>query len=88
MPEVMLSALPGTGLQIRSTVGEDETLVIELADVTIARPDDDQAVVRIEAAPINPADLIPLLAGADPASAQFEGTPERPKSLRSSLPKQ
>ncbi|MGB8365747.1 MAG: alcohol dehydrogenase catalytic domain-containing protein [Rhizomicrobium sp.] len=81
MPEVMLSALPGTGLQIRSTVGEDETLVIELADVTIARPDDDQAVVRIEAAPINPADLIPLLAGADPASAQFEGTPERPRVI-------
>jgi NADPH:quinone reductase-like Zn-dependent oxidoreductase len=74
-----ISSLPDGALQVRSTLGEDGTLVLELARVAIASPNDDQVVVRIEATPINPSDLMLLLAGADAAGARFEGTPERPK---------
>ena len=74
----MTSSLPTDGLQIRSTLKAGGRLEIELVDVPIARPQDGQVVVRVEAAPINPSDMIPLLAGADPAAARFEGTADRP----------
>lgn len=77
----MSTALPETGLQIRSTVVDDATLTIELAEVAILPPKDDQVLVRIEAVPINPSDLIPLLAGADPATARFEDDGQRPKVI-------
>lgn len=73
---MMNGSLPSQGLQIFSTVRQDGRVEIELADAAVARPSDDQVVVRVEAAPINPSDMIPLLAGGDPASARFEGTTE------------
>jgi NADPH:quinone reductase len=76
-----LPAVPQSALQIRSTLGEDGDLVLELAEVAVSAPDDDQVVVRIEAAPINPSDVMLLLAGADASSARFEGTPERPRVI-------
>jgi NADPH2:quinone reductase len=67
-----------TGLQLRSTVREDNTLEISLVDVPIPEPAPDEVLVRIEATPINPSDLGLLFGPADPTTARFEGTPERP----------
>jgi NADPH2:quinone reductase len=79
--------LAGSGLQIQSTLGIDGTLVIELADIAVTQPEDGQVLVRVEASPINPSDLIPLLAKADPAEARFAGTAECPKvTVRLSSP--
>jgi NADPH2:quinone reductase len=73
------SSLPDRALQVRSTLGEDGALVLELAEFAVTPPNDDQVVVRIEASPINPSDVMLLLAGADASGARFEGTPERPR---------
>jgi NADPH:quinone reductase-like Zn-dependent oxidoreductase len=75
----MEGTLPNGGLQLRSTVTRDGTVELELADVAVAPPADDQVVVRIEASPINPSDIIPMLAGADPEQARFGGAADRPK---------
>lgn len=71
--------LPNGGLQIRSTVTEGGRLEIELAHAPILQPGPDQLVVKVEAAPINPSDIIPLLAGCDPANATFSGSADEPR---------
>lgn len=71
--------LPNGGLQIRSTVTPAGRLEIELAHAPILQPGPDQLVVRIEAAPINPSDIIPLLAGCNPADGTYAGTAEEPR---------
>ncbi|MDR2857750.1 MAG: NADH oxidase [Novosphingobium sp.] len=70
--------LPGHGLQLHSTLDADGTLRLELVDRPVIGPEPDEVVVRLEAVPINPSDLMPLLAAGDPAAARFDGTPERP----------
>ncbi|MDB5445865.1 MAG: putative zinc-type alcohol dehydrogenase [Phenylobacterium sp.] len=74
----MTSNLPSHGLQLRSTVTSAGEIALELAAVPVPEPRPDQVVIRVEAAPINPSDLGLLLGPADPAQAQFGGTPERP----------
>jgi len=54
-----------TGRELRSTVDEDGRLVLTLEQVEIPDPADDEIVVRVEAAPINPSDLGLLLGPAD-----------------------
>jgi NADPH:quinone reductase-like Zn-dependent oxidoreductase len=71
--------LPNGGLQIRSTVTEAGHLEIELVHAPILQPGPDQLVVRVEAAPINPSDIIPLLAGCKPEDARFEGPADQPR---------
>lgn len=67
------TSLPRTGLQIRSTVAPDgKTLGLSLERVEVPLPEPGQVVVRVEAAPVNPSDVMPMLAGADPAAASFE----------------
>ena len=48
---------PDSGLQLFSTVRKDGTLELSLAEVPRPEPRDDQVVIRVEAAPINPSDL-------------------------------
>lgn len=54
-----------TGRELRSTVGEDGRLTLTLEQVAIGDPSDDEVIVRVEAAPINPSDLGLLLGPAD-----------------------
>jgi NADPH2:quinone reductase len=68
-----------SGLQLQSRVDADGTLELALVEVPTAPPKDDQVVVRIEAAPINPSDLGLLLAGADASTLTASGTADRPK---------
>ncbi|MET0241453.1 MAG: zinc-binding dehydrogenase [Sphingobium sp.] len=66
------------GREMRSTLAEDGVLTLSLEDVTIGDPGDDEIVVRVEAAPINPSDLGLMLASANMASLAVGGTGERP----------
>ncbi len=75
----MTASMAESGLQIQSTLDGNGTLRIALADVPVAEPGQGQVIVRVEAAPINPSDIMPMLAGGDPAQARFAGSPERPE---------
>jgi NADPH2:quinone reductase len=67
-----------TGLQLRTTVKEDNTLELTLVDVAVPEPGPDDVLVKVEAAPINPSDLALLLGPADIASGRVSGSAERP----------
>jgi len=60
--------MPMTAKELRSTITEDGVLTLGLEEVSINDPGDDEVIVRIEAAPINPSDLGLLLGPADIAS--------------------
>lgn len=51
--------------QIFSTVTEDNELVLSIVEHDIPTPGPDDVVVRVEAAPINPSDMFPLIGFAD-----------------------
>ncbi len=72
------TAVPATGRQIRSLITADGELHLSLVDIDVPTPTDDQVLVRIDAAPINPSDLGLLFGGADMAAATASGTSERP----------
>ncbi len=69
---------PERALELRSLVTDAGMVELSLAEVDVPAPTDDEVVVRVEAAPINPCDLGLLLAGADAAAARVSGTDERP----------
>lgn len=62
-----------TGRELRSTALADGTLRLTLDDVTFDTPGNDEVIVRVEAAPINPSDLGLLLGPADVASLRTGG---------------
>jgi NADPH2:quinone reductase len=78
MPLAMLTDSDRSALQIVSLVKPGGELELSLASAPVARPGPDEVVLRVGAAPINPSDLILLLAGADANSLQAGGTAERP----------
>lgn len=66
-------------LQLRSLIRPDATLELSLAEVPMPAPaHDDEVVVRLEAAPLNPSDLGLLFGGADLSTAERSGTDARP----------
>ncbi|WP_439368311.1 zinc-binding dehydrogenase [Bradyrhizobium sp. PMVTL-01] len=67
-----------TGLQLRSLIKKTGELEISLVDVPTPEPADDEVVVRVEAAPINPSDLGLLVGAADMSTAKASGTKEAP----------
>lgn len=60
-----------TGLQLLSTVGDDGTLIVHLAEQTLPEPAGHEVLVRIEGAPINPSDLGLLFGPADLENADY-----------------
>ena len=74
----MHPAVPDTALELRSLITAAGMLELSLAEVPVRVPVDNQVIVRMEAAPINPTDLVHFLAGADMAAAQFSGPADRP----------
>lgn len=64
--------MPLNARELRSTVTEDGVLTLSLDNVAIDDPGDDEVIVRIEAAPINPSDLGMLLGPADVSSLSGE----------------
>ena len=59
-----------SGLQLRTLLKKSGELELSLVDVPTPEPADDEVVVRIEAAPINPSDLGLLIGAADMSTAQ------------------
>jgi NADPH:quinone reductase-like Zn-dependent oxidoreductase len=70
---------PDQGLQLLSTIEPEGRLRLALAQRPTVPPARDEAVVRLEAVPINPSDLMTLLASADPADGDFGGTDSEPE---------
>ena len=66
-------AIPRTGRKVRSTVTADGELRLTLDDVVINPPVAEEVMVRMAAAPIHPADIMVLLAGADIAQVLRDG---------------
>ncbi|MCK1390864.1 zinc-binding dehydrogenase [Bradyrhizobium sp. 1] len=67
-----------TGLQLRSLIKKSGELEISLLEVPTPEPADDEVVVRIEAAPINPSDLGLLVGAADMSTAKASGGKDAP----------
>lgn len=74
----MTSPIPASALQLRSLIRSSGQLELSLAEVPVPTPKDDEVLVRVEAAPINPSDQGLLFGAADLATAVQSGTPERP----------
>ena len=74
----MADPIASTSLQLQSEVRSDGTLEISLAEVPVPEPGEDEVLVRVEAAPINPSDLGLLFGPADVTTAKQSGTAERP----------
>lgn len=68
-----MTELPATGLQLFSTVTDDNRLTLELKPVPVPTPGDDEVVIRVEATPINPSDLGLLLGVADTSQLSVDG---------------
>src|ERR1700722_9110800 len=67
-----------TGLQLRSLAKKRGALGVSPVPAPVPEPADDEVVVRIEAAPINPSDLGLLLGAADMSTAKLSGTKDLP----------
>ncbi len=65
-------------LQLQSLVTKEGTLELTLASVPVPTPADDEVVVKVEAAPINPSDLGLLFGMADMTTAVASGTGAQP----------
>lgn len=63
-----------TAKQMQSTLLENGTLQVELADVDIPEPAEHEVLVQIEASPINPSDLGVLFGPADIGAATSIGS--------------
>ncbi|WPG41649.1 zinc-binding dehydrogenase [Variovorax sp. EBFNA2] len=65
-------------LQLRSIVRAGGELELSLAEVPMPEPKAGEVLVRIEAAPMNPSDLMVLFGMADMSTAKASGTADRP----------
>jgi NADPH2:quinone reductase len=69
----MTAELPEECLELRSTLADDGIVTLAVRSTDVVAPGDDQVVVKIEAAPINPSDLGMLFAGGDTSAAIVAG---------------
>ena len=58
--------------QIYSTISKNGQLTLEIIDGDIPTPDENEVVVRMEAAPINPSDMFPMFGTADMGQAKTD----------------
>lgn len=73
-----MSELPATVRQLQSLVTAEGELRLALADVETPQPGELEVLVRVEAAPINPSNLLMLLAMADVSAAVRGGSTDEP----------
>jgi NADPH2:quinone reductase len=66
-----------TGLQLHSTVKEQGVLELSLAVVPTPQPKDEEVLVQVQASPLNPSDLVLLLAGADLSTLKSTGSGDK-----------
>jgi NADPH:quinone reductase len=75
-----------SSLELRTKITSEARLELWLEQVTVPKPAADEVVVRIDAAPLNPSDIILLLGPVDPVNIQAGGTPSRPTASASIPP--
>ena len=63
-----------TGREMRSTLSQDGTLTLSLETVAIGDPAENEVIVKVEAAPINPSDLGLLIGPADLSTLAVAGS--------------
>ena len=61
-------------IELTSTISDDNTLKLALNEIEIPQPGENQVVIRVEAAPINPSDLGVMFSAADMSTASQSGT--------------
>ena len=66
-----------TNLQICSTLKKDAQIEISLEKAPLPTPGADEVLIRVEGAPINPADVGVMFTVGDPKNARPSGTPDR-----------
>ncbi len=69
---------PASALELRSTLTDDGMVTLGLRQCDVVAPGDDEVLVRVEAAPINPSDLGMLFARADLEGATVSATADLP----------
>ncbi|UOZ06029.1 zinc-binding dehydrogenase [Amycolatopsis sp. WQ 127309] len=74
----MPATLPATSLELRSRVTADGTIELSIAETPVPVPIGNQVLVRVDAAPLNPSDLMLLFAGPNLAGARYSGSGDRP----------
>ena len=57
--------VPDRGLELRSTLSHDGIVTLAVRPTDVPAPGDDQVVVRVDVAPINPSDLGMMFAAGD-----------------------
>ena len=67
-----------TNLQICSTLKKDAQIEISLEKAPVPTPAADEVLIRVEGAPINPADVGVMFTVGDPKNARPSGSPDRP----------
>lgn len=67
-----------TNIELISTISEDNKLELALREIEIPQPGENEVVIRIEAAPINPSDLGVMFSAADMTTARQSGSADRP----------
>lgn len=74
-----------TNIELTSTISKDNKLELALREIEIPQPGENQVVIRIEAAPINPSDLGVMFSAADMTTASQSGSADRP-IIRADVP--
>lgn len=74
----MSAALPKEALQLRSIIRRDGELELSLVSAPVPEPGEDEVLIRVEAAPINPSDQANLFGPADLSTIVQSGTRARP----------
>lgn len=67
-----------TNIELTSTISDDNKLELALREIEIPQPGENQVVIRVEAAPINPSDLGVMFSLADMTTASQSGSADQP----------
>jgi len=74
-----------SSLALQSTISSQGRFELKLEEIRLPPPAADEIVVHMEAAPINPADLLGIFGPVDKSSLVADGTPDNP-ILRGQVP--
>ncbi|KAI9032460.1 NADH oxidoreductase [Hyaloraphidium curvatum] len=74
----MAAAVPAKALALQTVVKAEGNVELSLAEVDIPTPGDNEVVVKVHSAPINPSDIYGMFMGADITKATASGTADRP----------
>lgn len=67
-----------SGREMRTLIDENGVLTLSLAEVAVGEPDENEVIVRVEAAPINPTDMGLMLGPADLSTLKTGGPAQNP----------